>query len=135
MRHVYQPQLKPSPALAFARAATISAMLKRSGAYRDFQRNIRSSLSRYRRQGNHAGDRYFGESPEGGIVPRQPPMAPPREPDTLSRMEVEIVPEPPEEVRRAIEVALAPASPADAPGAWWRAGLEDAGEDRSDATG
>jgi hypothetical protein len=44
-------------------------------------------------------------------------------------VELEITPEPPEPVRRAIEAALAHGEATDAGDAWWRAGVEEfAGE-------
>jgi hypothetical protein len=44
-------------------------------------------------------------------------------------MEVEIRPEPPEDVRRAIELALAAAAVGERVSPWWQAGIEESLDD------
>jgi hypothetical protein len=63
---------------------------------------------------------------------RDPSMARPRDCRYAGPMELEIRPEPPESVRRAIEAALADADEAEPGSAWWRAGVDESLADAAD---
>jgi hypothetical protein len=62
----------------------------------------------------------------------EPSMAHPRDCRYAGPMELEIRPDPPESVRRAIEAALAAADAPEPGSAWWRAGVDESLADAGD---